>query len=300
MNKAEKPEKNNDWYKMKLGVFFVLMGALILVSLTSFWLQRQIFNTERFTTITTDAIMRETSRQSIGEVVANQILSEQPTLRFLLGDRLAGQVAGLLGTDLAHSSIERVAREAQMLVTSPAREPLVLQLSSIKTALVALQGLADRTDRITIPTSDLTVNNIPDEVVIFDTTKVPNINGVAVAISWLGPICLVLTMIGIIWWISRSSKKYRPKRLQGVALLIVAVAVVAAVSGPLIRPSVIVFGQDVQSQILLGNVYDAFLEAFYLQVWWMGGIAVLIFVLAFVWDRFIRRYKVKIVVDKIS
>ena len=118
--------KNNKkrWYYAKITIFFSVISVLLLVSLTAFWLQRTIFNTERFTALTTEALLQESSRQSIGEIASNKILNNQPTLKMVLGDKLTEQVSGLLGTEYASKSLGKVARQAQLVFTSPAREPI--------------------------------------------------------------------------------------------------------------------------------------------------------------------------------
>lgn len=111
-------------------LFFGVVVALLLVALTSFWLHRTIFNTERFTEIATDSFIQESSRQSIGETITARILEGRPVLKAVASDRLSTTISGLLATEQAEAAITRTSREAQLLVTSPRREPVVLELSA--------------------------------------------------------------------------------------------------------------------------------------------------------------------------
>lgn len=303
MTSTKKPaQKSKDsttnWYKVRLGAFFGLIVIFLLISLTAFWLQRTIFNTERFTATTTEALLQESSRQSIGSVVASKILAEQPTLKMFLGDKLAGQVSGLLGTEFAQNSIGRLAREAQLVVTSPVRKPLTFQLSSIKTAIVSVQGLASRAGQ-DVPGS-ITAQSIPDEVVIIDTSKIPNINKIAIMTGWIGPVAFILALVSLIWWIRRGGKKYRLRRIQIACTVVIITSLVAMAIGPLAEPAIIAVGQDASSQTLLSNVYNAFMKSFYHQAWWIAGMATLILAGVFVWERFLRHYSIKLVVAKKS
>lgn len=87
-----------NYYPIKLGLLIAAISLLVLISLTALWLQRNIYDTERFTTITTKVFAEESSRQSIGHLVSSQVLEATPTLKSLLSERLAGHVANLLGT----------------------------------------------------------------------------------------------------------------------------------------------------------------------------------------------------------
>ncbi len=279
-----------------MGAFFGLIGVFLLISLTAFWLQRTVFSTERFTAITTEALLQESSRQSIGNVVAGQILAEKPALKMVLGDKLAGQVSGLLGTEFAKNSVGRVAREAQLIITSPARKPLTFHLTSIKGALVSIQGVASRVGQ-EVP-GGLTADSIPDEIVIVDTSQIPNVNKIAIITGWLGPLTFLLAVVGLIAWVKRGGKKYYLKRMQISSLVVVITALIAMMIGPLVEPAILAVAQDAPTQTLLSNIFNALMQPFYEQAWWLFGVAAIVGLLALVWEKIIRHYRVKVVVTK--
>lgn len=296
MEEFDKKKSSRTIKNAKRVLFFGTIGALLLVSLTAFWLQRNIFNTEKFTALTTEALLQESSRDSIGNVVTGQILSNQPTLKMILGDKLSGQVSSLLGTELASNSINTVAREAQLIITSPAKKPLVLHLTAIKTALVSIQGVANRVGQ-SVP-GNLSVNSIPDEIVIIDTSNIPNIHKVAVAINWLGPISLILAIVGLAVYIKRGGRENLLKRIQIVCLVFISTALVAMAIGPIAEPSIIAFAKDAPTQTLLGNIFSVFMGPFYKQALWVIGMSFVILVLVFAWEKILSQYKVKVVVTK--
>ncbi len=283
-----------NYYPIKLGLLIAVISLLVLISLTALWLQRNIYDTERFTTITTKVFAKESSRQSIGHLVSSRVLEATPTLKSLLSERLAGHVANLLGTQQAQAVVERLARESQLLVTSPRQDPVVLQLSGIKSAIVSVQEMAGRTDA----TTHLDASRIPDEVMIIDTAQLPNIHQYAIIVLWLGPLSAVLVLILLAWWVRRSGKVAAVKRTQIALLVIGSSALVALAIGPLVEPLFISVGHDAPSQTLLHNLYAGFMAPFRTQALLLAGVALVLLVLLTVWHKVLRFYSVKVVVTK--
>lgn len=289
-------KKTNYWYAVKMGVFFGIVGVLIMVSMTAFWLQRNIFNTERFTAMTTQAILQESSRQAIGTQVSTIILANQPALKMVIGDKLSGQISGLLGTEFAENSINRVAREAQLVITSPKKAPIVFQLSSIKGALVAVQNVASKTGK-ELP-GGLSTSSIPDEIVIVDTQNMPNIHALVVATAWLGPLSLVLAVAALAWWVMRAKKHYRLLRVRYSLIVVAATAVVALVVGPLVEPVIMAVGQTAPEQTILRNIFRVFIKPFNMQATLLLMFSLVAYAVLLAWDKFIRHYTVKVAIRK--
>ena len=283
-----------NYYPIKLGLLIAAISLLVLISLTALWLQRNVYDTERFTTITTKVFAKESSRQSIGHLVSSRVLEATPTLKSLLSERLAGHVANLLGTQQAQAVVERLARESQLLVTSPRQDPVVLQLSGIKSAIVSIQGMTGRTDA----TTHLDASRIPDEVMIIDTAQLPNIHQYAIIVLWLGPLSAILALILLAWWVHRGGKVAAVKRAQIALLVIGSSALVALAIGPLVEPLFISVGHDAPSQTLLHNLYAGFMAPFRTQALLLAGAALASLVLLIVWHKVLRFYSVKVVVTK--
>jgi hypothetical protein len=287
-----KPKKRHSevrpmWQK---GVLFGLVVALLLVALTSLWLQRAIFNTDRFTAITTAAFTEESSRQSIGETVANRVFEGRPALRVAVGDRLSGAISSLLATERAESAIARAAREAQLLVTSPRRDPVVLQLSGLKTAIVRAQELTQvEANNVRIDDSD-----IPDQIVLIDTSTLPNFYVYAVTVFWLGPVSLLAAVALTVWWVRRGGAQLYVRRSQIMLLVLLVSAGLALLIGPLAEPAFVSIGRDAPSQTLLSNAYRGFIAPFRDQAIVLGVVSALALLSLTAWQRVLRQYQVKV------
>lgn len=280
-------------YLLKLSLFFGVIAVLLLIALTSFWAQRTLFDTDNFTATTTRAVSEESSRQAIGELVATRVFEKTPILGSLLSDRLAGHVAGLLGTERAQASVNRLAREAQLVITSPQREPVTIDLTGLKSAIVSVQDITGRTGNDVLIDAD----SIPDKVMLIDTASLPNIHHLAIVIVWLGPLTLLLALGLMAWWVL-CGRKVRMLRLLYILTLVISVAVLAIVIGLIAEPSFVALGSDVSSQTLLCNLYEAFMSSFYRQAMVLGSVSAVLLVGLTIWRWFTAKYSVKVAIIK--
>lgn len=254
-------------YAAKLTLLFGTIIGLLLISLSSLWLNRVAFDNERFTSIATDALLEQSSRDSIGQLVADRALENRPILNRLLAEPIANVVSSLLATEPAQKSVERAVREGQLLFTSPEQPPVVLDFTGYKSVIATAQQLIPNEGEQRID-----VNDIPDSIVLIDTTKLPNYYEYSVYTHLAGPATFVsaVALAGI--WIWRG-KANRYRRTLAILLAVVAAAMIALVIGPIAEPSFISIGRDAASQTLLGNLYQAFITPFRNQALLLGGVA---------------------------
>jgi cytochrome bd-type quinol oxidase subunit 1 len=281
-------------YIVKISLFFTVVATLLIIALTGFWLQRTFFNTERFTQIASTSIVSESSRQSIGTLVAERVFANRPALESIFSDRLSSFTAGILATDSAQKIIQTAAQEAQLLITSPRRDPVVLNLTSIKTAITGVQSITQTPDA----ERRINIGDIPDSITLIDTSELPNVHNLAVYVLWLGPISLLIASIAIIWWILRATKKYRLRRVQIVFSVLIATAIIAVVLGPLIEPAFIAIGRDAASQTLLRNLYEAFTLPFTNQALLVGLVGVIGLLSTTLYAHFLSKYSVHLHIQK--
>lgn len=293
-HKAREQMKRDRYYVAKLTLFFTGVGVLIFIAMTSFWLQRTIFDTRQFTTITTTAFTKESSRQSVAQIITDRIFAEHTALRIVFAQTLSQHIATLLGTDIATQSVTRAAQEAQLLVTSPRKSPVVVDLTAIKTAIVSIQNATGRIDS----TQRINVDDIPDSVVILDTEQLPNFYGAAVVVMWLGPLSLAAAVALFGWWVYRGRHGAVIKRLQIVLLATIAVAGIILLVGPLVEPVFVSVGRDATEQTLLRNIYEGFIAPFNHQAIVVAGMSIsLLFTLTIVYEC-ARRYALRVSIVK--
>lgn len=281
-------------YLLKMSAFFITIASLIVISLTSVWLNRVIFNTERFTTITTSVFAQQSSRDSVSNLIANKIFENRPLLKATLSGRLSSYISGLLASDTATISVDKLAREGQLLFTSPRREPVVIDLSGVKPIIASAQELIQKNES----EQRINIADIPDSITIIDTQALPNFHRAAVLTHLLGPLSLLCALILAGVWLARGGKANRYKRSRMLMVVVFGSALVAIIIGPLAEPSFISLGRDAPSQTLLSNLYKGFITPFRNQAMWLGATSAILLIITTITYELSRRYAINISITK--
>ncbi len=266
-----------DHPSVKIGAFAVVTVFLLLISQTAFWLHNTIFNTQNFTNIATTAITSESSRQSIASGIVDKALEGRPAIQSAIGGRLTNLVTGLLGTDLVEQSTEKAIQKAQLLVTTPRKPPVVLDLTGIKQTATKLADVLNRNGDEKIDPA-----NIPDQIVLINTDKIPNFYNYGIAVLWLGPISLLTALALFAWWIYKGAlTAVRVKRFRIVLGIVFASGVIALIVGPLVKPAFLSVAETAQAMTLLGNIFDGFIKPFNDQAKSIVVASVLVFIVTY-------------------
>lgn len=266
-----------DHPSVKIGAFAVVTVFLLLISQTAFWLHNTIFNTQNFTNIATTAITSESSRQSIASGIVDKALEGRPAIQSAIGGRLTNLVTGLLGTDLVEQSTEKAIQKAQLLVTTPRKPPVVLDLTGIKQTATKLADVLNRNGDEKIDPA-----NIPDQIVLINTDKIPNFYNYGIAVLWLGPLSLLTALALFAWWIYKGAlTAVRVKRFRIVLGIVFASGVIALIVGPLVKPAFLSVAETAQAMTLLGNIFDGFIKPFNDQAKSIVVASVLVFIVTY-------------------
>lgn len=262
---------------IKLSAFAIVTVFLLLVSQTAFWLHNNIFNNQNFTNIATQAITMESSRQSIASAVVDKALEGRPALQSAIGGRLTNLVTGLLGTDLVEQSTEKAVQKAQLLVTTPRKPPVVLDLTGIKSTATKLADVLNRDGEQKVDPA-----NIPDQIVLIDTSKIPNFYNYGITVLWLGPLSLLAALGLMAWWIYKGTlAAVRVKRFRISLVIVFASGVIALIVGPLVKPAFLSVAESAQAMTLLGNIFDGFIKPFNDQAKALVVASVLVFIVTY-------------------
>lgn len=257
----------------------VTTAGLLLVSLTALWLHRTMYDTERFTDITTTAITESSSRQSVGEAIVNRAFADRAVLRNTVGPRMANLIAGLLDTELASGLIERAVERVQITLTTPRKSPVVLEISGLKQAIISVQGLINSDGQ----EARINIQDLPDEILLIDTNKLPNVYSYGIIILWLGPASAVVACVLMAYWIFRARiPEIRLLRLRIMLLVVMGSAVLALAIGPLVKPPFLSVSETAQARTVLSNIFDGFIRPFNQQAYALGVGALLLLIVTYV------------------
>lgn len=276
--------------------YFAAIGGLLLIAGTAFWLHAMFFDTDRFTETATRAITEESSRASIAEAVVDRALQDRPMLRSTVGSQAEGLLADALGSEFAEASLQKTVESLQIALTTPRKEPVVLNLAQAKSIITSGQDLLDEGH----PASTIDVSNLPDQIVIVDTAKLPNFYEYSIWVLWAGPLALVAACIMLGVWVHRADGRYRLVRLRTAMLVIATAALAGCLIGPLVKPAVLSVAANAPSQTLLGNIYEAFVGPFTNVALFLALGACVIWALLMALEVFTRNYRVSVRVERKS
>lgn len=258
-NKTTK-QKQTDSKTLSLWVQIIsIISACILtlIAQTAFWLNRNIFNTQKFTQKATYAITSEDSRQSLGNEISDRILSDRPLIKRVAGPKLSGLISSLLGTNLAEKALYDVVQQTNIYVTSPNQKSIGLDLQGIKSGINSLSQIAD----IFGKDPGFDQSRVPDKLVLINADSIPSFYKEALVVLWMGPLSLILAALifmGLLYW--GQADRLRTGSL--ICLSIIVTGFVGLSSGPLIRPVIqgLITSPNIRS--VYQNVYNEMLTPF--------------------------------------
>lgn len=274
--------------------YFTAIGGLLLVAGTAFWLHAMFFDTNRFTETATRAITGESSRASIARAVVDRALQDRPLLRSTIGSQAEGLLSGALGSEFAKASLQKTVEGLQLALTTPRGEPVVLNLAQAKGIIASSQDLLDNGS----PAGTIDVSDLPDQIVIIDTEKLPNFYDYSIGVLWAGPLALVAACAMLGAWVYRANGRYRLVRLRIALLIIAATALVGCLIGPLVKPAVLSVAANAPSQTLLGNIYEGFVGPFTNLALFVALAACAVWALLMAAEVFTKNYRLSIRIER--
>lgn len=109
------------------GTVTVLLAALIYLANFSWWLDTQVLEPDEFTDATVTALSQESSREAMGQLIADRLVDEIPLL-IVLKSNLAGLFSELLASPALEDVLTFVAIEIHDRITTGSNEAVVVDL----------------------------------------------------------------------------------------------------------------------------------------------------------------------------
>lgn len=242
----------------------LVAGILLIVSNSALWFNRTIFDTDNFTATATEALLSESSRTAIATGVVDKALEDRPAIKNVIDDRAVKLIGSLLDTSQVRTGVDKSVRFLQTTITSKDPQPVTLDLSGAKDTISRVVTAVDeRTDR---PPEERRINpdDIPDEIVLFDPSGLPNIYTIGTVLLWLGPLTLVISLgiLGYIVYVASNDRIRARNALLVVTATLALTGMFAMVIGPLFKPPVLAQVSGPNLRIVTENVYDAFVATF--------------------------------------
>ena len=263
------------WQRYRTAVMLVVVGGLITIAQTAWWVSHTIYDTKTFAIITTAVLTSESSRDAIANEVVNQSFANKPILRAALGKTAVKLVSGLLATDQANSAIQRSSEKIQSVLTSSSKDNVDLNLVPLKRALIVISTIAEKADRPV----DIQPSEMPDTVTILNRNNLPNLFRIYQILLFVAPLCIVIALTLVIYLFYLKRDHIYIAILQ-IGIMLVTITGIGLITGPLVRPPVLSLISSTNVRVIVGNLYDGFIQPFYTQILNMGIFGIILIVAA--------------------
>jgi hypothetical protein len=278
--------KKKDIVKRNVLITAIIAGFFILIANTTVWINRYMFNTDNFTSTAVTSLTSESSRTAMATEITDQALKDYPKIKSIVDDTLINFISGLLDSDRTEKVLTGAVSKLQIFLTSPQREPVVIDLTTAKEVISRLIEVSGRQDEARIDPA-----SIPDQITIFNPDNFPNFYGLSVTLSWLSPLLALSAIALLAWPYAKNRDRYKELLiLQGTCVAIFGI--LALLLGPLVRPVVLGNIESANMRVVVGNLFDAFVSTFNSQTYFIIAFG-LIAVVTSVGILAVKRYRKK-------
>lgn len=259
-------------------IILVVATLSLLLAQSSYWVRHVFFDRSEFTTITSNAIQEQSSRDALAATITEAALEDRPVLRDTIGDRMTSLISGMLASDLGDKLVTSGIVRTQAYLIAPNRDDVAINLSSVKSAVAAFTSLSETVGR----EPRINPSDIPDEIVLLDKDALPDLSGLVKIMMWLAPLFWLVAIGGLVAFMVLGRADYA-RRVYVVYGSIIAVAAIGIFMGPFVPPAIATLISNINIQSVATNLTAALLEPFIMQMWYMIGAASVV-VLIF-WQR---------------
>lgn len=247
----------------------IIAGVFILIANTALWINRYMFDSENFTTTAVTSLTSESSRNAIATEITDQALKDYPKIKSVVDDTAINFISSLLDSNRTEKVLTGAVSRLQIFLTSPKREPVVIDLTTAKDLIGRLIEVSGREDEARIDPA-----SIPDQITLFNPDNFPNFYGAGVTLSWLSPLLGLSTVALLAWPYVKNRDRYKELLLlQGICIALSGI--LALLIGPLVRPVVLGNIQSANMRVVVSNLYDAFTSAFNAQSYVIIGVGLI-------------------------
>jgi hypothetical protein len=227
----------------------VLVAALIYLGNFSWWLDTQILDADEFVDVTVTALSQESSREAMGELIADRLVDEFPLL-IILESNLTGLFAELLATPELEEVLASIATEIHYRIVTGTDDPIVVDLVDYREVILGpIEAVAPRLAAL-VPDDWFTSVEVLGEGSLPDLSRQARWVGSVKFLSILGALVVALLLLQ---FVKRRGLGFS---LIGMAFLLAGVATAALVPGGEILA--LAQAENRSVEVIISNTYDLF------------------------------------------
>lgn len=262
--------KKMEKYRLRVLITAAIAGILIMVANSAVWVNRQLSDTDNFTKTAVTSLTSESSTDALATEIVDKALADYPLIKSVVDDTAINFVSGLLGSGRMEQAMTAVVSRLQIFLTSPQKQPVVINLEGAKTTVNQLIQLSGREGQ-----AKFDPNKIPNEITVFDPANYPNFYQYTVILTWLSPLLAIGALALLAWPYIQDRSRYREVMIiQGVCVAVAGI--LALLVGPLFRPVALGNIASPNMRVVIGNLYDAFIATFNNQTMIVIGVGLLV------------------------
>jgi hypothetical protein len=262
----KKPARN---FRRNVIITGIIAGLFIVLANSAIWTNRYLFDSNNFTNTAVSSLTSDPSRNALATEITDQALKDYPKIKSVVDDTAINFISGLLGSNRVEQILTKTVSRLQIFLTSPKRQPVVINLENTKEVISRLIQVSGREEEALIDPA-----KIPDQITVFNPDNFPNFYNAGVTLTWLSPL-LGIGAIALLVWPYVSHRKHYQELLIIQGSCVAVFGALALLLGPLVRPVALGNIQSANIRIVVGNLYDAFIATFNSQTMFVIGFGLL-------------------------
>jgi hypothetical protein len=273
--KKTNSSSNESLYKYGSVALVILASIFLFFAQSAYWFNHTIFNQKNFSTITTENLLSESSRDAIAASIVDKALEDKPIAKRVAGERIESLISGLLGSDLSNQAIKTLTNKVYAYATSSDRKDIAIDLTPIKQPISAIIALSNSDNA---GQASERLNQIPDQIVLVNSDTFPDVSGYVKLMLWLGPLLWIGTFVsyGLYIYIGRANYA---RRVYIAGISVIVVALFGLMTSPFVPPPVAAAVPNINLRPVAENIAVGFLAPFKTQMYYMLFFMVIVLIL---------------------
>lgn len=252
-----KSKKTSKKYSKLNILLLAIVGVSLVLFQTAYWFNKDIADANNFSRITTTALLQESSRNAIGDEVADQVFKDKPVLKQVAQEPVSNIVSSMLNTKFASIGIEKMIQLLHNNITTTHPKSITFNLSQIKVIIQTVSQILPTNSKVPVESAQ----NIPDEIIIIDKNSIPSLNSFVVAMAIVAPLSLITAAVATIGYAFRKRNNWK-LIFAPLGICIMIASITGLLIGPVFKPPLVAFITSFNARIVVGNVFDSFIKPF--------------------------------------
>ncbi len=228
----------------------------MLIANIGLWMQRQIFDQDRFKQTAVDVMTTAKVRNAITDEIIVSILGDRPELKDLAEEFAAPVISDFLNSDIVEPAIDEIAGQIQVSLTSSEPKAVAIDISGITQPAKGVAALIPNLD----PEVKTAIRELPNSIELIEKGTIPSIYTPGIIFLWLGRVggVAALVIVAGLIWAAIVNKRSQILKILGTSISVGAVIFLVLIWS--FRAPIIGSVGSGNIQVIIGSIYEAFIN----------------------------------------